>query len=200
MGLLSKGFLAIIAPPWETHTTSDKGEFMARKKNKPVAPLVGVVMGSHNDLDTMRRCVEQLEAFGIPCEVRVISAHRSPDAAHEYAASAARRGLRVIVAGAGMSAGLPGVLASKSILPVIGVPVSSGPLAGVDAFVSTLQMPPGVAVGCMSIGPAGATNAALLAAAILATSDAALARKLLDYKKSQAQAVAQKDAEVRTML
>ncbi len=167
------------------------------KKNKPV---VGVVLGSHSDLETMRRCVEQLASFGIAHEVRVISAHRSPDASHEYAASAVRRGLKVIIAGAGMSATLAGVLASKTHLPVIGVPVSSGPLAGVDAFVSTLQMPPGVPVGCMSIGAAGATNAALFAAEILAISDAKLAKKLVEFKKSQAQAVAQKDAEVRTMV
>jgi phosphoribosylaminoimidazole carboxylase PurE protein len=170
---------------------------MARKKSKP---LVGVVLGSHNDLETMRRCVEQLEAFGIPYELRVISAHRSPDVAHEYAATAVRRGLKVIIAGAGMSATLAGVLASKTHLPVIGVPVSSGPLAGVDAFVSTIQMPPGVPVGCMSIGAAGASNAGIYAAEMLAITDGALAKKLVDFKKSQAEVVAQRDAEVRTML
>jgi phosphoribosylaminoimidazole carboxylase PurE protein len=163
-------------------------------------PVVGVVLGSHTDLETMRRCVDQLEQFGIPYELRVISAHRSPDAAHHYAATAARRGLKVIIAAAGMSATLGGVLASKTHLPVVGVPVSSGPLAGVDAFVSTLQMPPGVPVGCMSIGSTGAANAAIYAAEILATSDDRLVKKLAAFKKAQAEAVAQKDAEVRTML
>ncbi|MCJ7544925.1 MAG: 5-(carboxyamino)imidazole ribonucleotide mutase [Phycisphaerae bacterium] len=160
-------------------------------------PLVAVVMGSDSDVETMRRCADQLATFGIACEMRVLSAHRTPQAAQEYAASAAQRGLKVIVAGAGMSAALAGAIAASTTLPVIGVPIPSGPLGGVDAAVSTLQMPPGVPVACMSIGPAGATNAALLAAEILALSDADLAQKLREFKQLQAQAVMQKDAALR---
>ena len=160
-------------------------------------PLVAVVMGSDSDVETMRRCADQLATFGIACEMRVLSAHRTPQAAQEYAASAAQRGLKVIIAGAGMSAALAGAIAASTTLPVIGVPIPSGPLGGVDAAVSTLQMPPGVPVACMSIGPAGATNAAILAAEILALSDADLAQKLREFKQSQAQAVTQKDAALR---
>lgn len=162
-----------------------------------LSPLVGIVMGSDSDAETMRRCADQLAQFGIPCETRILSAHRTPQAAHEYAASAAQRGLKVIVAGAGMSAALAGALAAATTLPVIGVPVSSGPLAGVDAMVSTLQMPPGVPVACMSIGPAGAANAAIFAAEILALADPALADKLRQFKQDQAAAVMKKDASLR---
>jgi len=161
-------------------------------------PIVGVVVGSDSDLEIMQRCTEQLEAFGIGYELRVISAHRTPDVAHEYAAMAAKRGLKVIVAAAGMSAALSGVLASKTTLPVIGVPINSGPLNGVDAVLSIIQMPPGVPVGCMSIGAAGATNAAIYAAQILAVSDEALAARLRQFKDDQAKKVLQKDAALRS--
>ena len=160
-------------------------------------PIVGVVMGSDSDLECMRRCIDQLKALGIACEVRVISAHRTPDAAHEYSATAADRGLKVIIAAAGMSAALSGVLASKTTLPVIGVPMAAGPLVGVDAALSTMQMPPGVPVACMSIGGAGATNAAIFAAEILAVADADLSARLAQFKTDQAQKVAQKDAAVQ---
>jgi phosphoribosylaminoimidazole carboxylase PurE protein len=160
-------------------------------------PLVGVVMGSDSDLATMQKCVDQLASFGIACEVRIISAHRTPEAAHEYAATAVDRGLKVVIAAAGMSAALAGVLAAKTTLPVIGVPMDSGPLKGIDAALSTMQMPPGVPVGCMSMGSAGATNAAIFAAQILAISDAALAAKLADFKKDQARKVMVKDAELQ---
>jgi phosphoribosylaminoimidazole carboxylase PurE protein len=113
-------------------------------------PVVGIVMGSDSDMEVMQRCMEQLESLEIPFEVRIISAHRTPDVAHEYGAMAAKRGLKVLIAAAGMSAALGGVLASKSTLPVIGVPVNSGPLNGIDAALSTMQMPPGVPVACMS--------------------------------------------------
>ncbi len=159
-------------------------------------PMVGVVMGSKSDMEVMQRCMKLLEQFGIAYEVRVISAHRTPDEAHEYAAAAIERGLRVIIAAAGMSAALSGVLAAKTTLPVIGVPVNSGPLEGVDAAVSTLQMPPGVPVACMSIGAAGATNAAIYAAEILALSDSELAARLAEFKKQQAQKVRQSDADI----
>ena len=168
---------------------------MAKKK-----PIVGVVMGSDSDLETMKRCLKQLDEFGIACEVRIISAHRTPETAHEYAATAIQRGLKVIIAAAGMSAALGGVLAASTTLPVIGVPMASGPLAGVDAALSTMQMPPGVPVACMSIGGAGATNAAIYAAEILGVSDEKLAGKLLRFKKSQARKVARKDAALRKSL
>jgi phosphoribosylaminoimidazole carboxylase PurE protein len=161
------------------------------------SPVVGIVMGSDSDLDVMRRCAAQLGEFGIACEMRVISAHRTPEAAHRYARCAAGRGLKAIVAGAGMSAALAGVLAANTTLPVIGVPIESGSLKGLDALLSTSQMPPGVPVACMAIGAAGATNAAILAARMLAMSDAEIASRLRRFKRGQAKKVARKDAELR---
>jgi phosphoribosylaminoimidazole carboxylase PurE protein len=161
-------------------------------------PLVGIVIGSDSDLEVMQRCARQLQEFGIACELRVISAHRTPGAAHRYAREAAERGLKVLVAGAGMSAALAGVLAANTTLPVIGVPIESGSLKGLDALLSTSQMPPGVPVACMAIGAAGATNAGVLAAEVLALSDATLARRIRRFKKDQARKVAKKDAALRT--
>jgi 5-(carboxyamino)imidazole ribonucleotide mutase len=161
---------------------------------------IGVVMGSDSDFETMRRCLRQLDEFEIGYEVRVISAHRTPDAAHEYAATAVDRGLKAIIAAAGMSAALAGVMASKTTLPVIGVPMAGGPLNGVDAALSTLQMPPGVPVGSMALGAAGATNAAIYAAQILALSDADLANKLVAFKADQAEKVAKKDKDLQAKL
>ena len=158
-------------------------------------PIVGVVMGSDSDLPVMKKCLAQLEAFGIAYEVRVISAHRTPDTAHEYSSTASSRGLRVIIAAAGMSAALSGVLAANTTLPIIGVPMCSGPLAGIDAALSTMQMPPGVPVGCMSIG--GAANAAIYAAQILAGGDPELTKRLEQFKGDQAKKGAEKDAAVR---
>mgnify|MGYP006298031589 CR=1 FL=1 len=163
-------------------------------------PLVGIVMGSDSDLETMRRCMKQLDEFGVPYEVRVISAHRTPETAHEYTKTASERGLRVIIAAAGMSAALSGVLAARTTLPVVGVPMSAGPLVGVDAALSIMQMPPGIPVGTMSIGSAGATNAAIYAAQILALGDDRLAARLADYKKEMAGKVAEKDAAVQEKL
>ncbi len=160
-------------------------------------PVVGVVVGSESDLETMARCFEHLEKFGIAHEVRIISAHRTPDMAHEYAATAIERGLKVIIAAAGMSAALGGVLAANTTLPVIGVPIDSGPLNGVDAALSTMQMPAGVPVACMSIGKHGAANAAIYAANILALSDAELAGRLVEFKQELAEKVRRSDAEVR---
>ena len=168
---------------------------MAKKK-----PTVGVVMGSDSDLETMKRCLKQLDEFGIDYEVRIISAHRTPDTAHQYAATAIQRGLKVIIAAAGMSAALGGVLAASTTLPVVGVPMASGPLVGVDAALSTMQMPPGIPVACMAIGGAGATNAAIYAAKILAVSDKKLAGKLSRFKKAQAKKVAKKDADLQDSL
>lgn len=159
-------------------------------------PIVGVVMGSDSDLEAMKKCMDQLKAFGIAFEVRIISAHRTPQVAHEYSTTAAARGLKVIIAAAGMSAALAGVLAASSALPVIGVPMAGGLLGGLDAALSTMQMPPGVPVAAMAVGPAGATNAAILAAQILALSDSALAGKLQQFKKDQADKIAKKDAQM----
>jgi 5-(carboxyamino)imidazole ribonucleotide mutase len=134
------------------------------------SPLVGVIMGSKSDWETMRHAVEMLERLGVPHEVRVVSAHRTPDLLFEYAASAEGRGLEAIIAGAGGAAHLPGMTAAKTSLPVLGVPVESRTLKGIDSLLSIVQMPAGVPVGTLAIGRAGATNAAILAAAILGNS------------------------------
>jgi len=169
---------------------------MTRKENTEMtAPAVGIVMGSDSDLETMKKCAEQLKAFGVTCEMRIISAHRTPVVAHEYATSAAGRGVKVIIAAAGMSAALSGVLAANTTLPVIGVPMASGPLSGVDAALSTMQMPPGVPVACMAVN--GAVNAAIFAAQILATSDRTLAARLEQFKKDQADKVIEKDRAIQ---
>ena len=160
-------------------------------------PVVGVVMGSESDMEIMQRCCDQLEKFGIAYEVRIISAHRTPDVAHEYSATAADRGLKVIIAAAGLSAALPGILAANTNLPIIGVPIDSGPLRGVDSALSIMQMPPGVPVACMAIGKAGATNSAVYAAELLALVDSRLADELKGHKVSQAKKVAEKDASIR---
>jgi len=149
------------------------------------APQVGVIMGSRSDWDTLRHASDTLKALGIAHECRVVSAHRTPDLLFEYAAAAAGRGLRVIIAGAGGAAHLPGMTAAKTRLPVLGVPVQSRVLLGVDSLLSMVQMPRGVPVGTLAIGEAGAVNAALLAAAILALTDAALATRLDDYRARQ---------------
>ena len=156
--------------------------------------LVGVVMGSDSDLAVMQQCIDQLKDFGIACEVRIISAHRTPDIAHQYSSTAASRGLKVIIAAAGMSAALAGVMAAGTTLPVIGVPMESGPLKGIDAALSTMQMPPGIPVGAMAIN--GAVNAAVYAAQILATSDTELVTKLQEFKNTQAHKVFQKDQQL----
>ena len=152
-------------------------------------PLVGVIMGSRSDCETMRHTAETLDGLGIPFEQRVVSAHRTPDLLFDYAASAESRGLRVLVAGAGGAAHLPGMAASKTTLPVLGVPVESKALSGMDSLLSIVQMPAGVPVGTLAIGRAGAVNAALLAAAILAGSDPALADRLRRFRDAQTQAV-----------
>jgi 5-(carboxyamino)imidazole ribonucleotide mutase len=146
---------------------------------------VGIIMGSRSDWETMRPASETLEALGVSCEVRVVSAHRTPDLLFDYAASAAQRGLKVIIAGAGGAAHLPGMAAAKTRLPVLGVPVRSKALSGMDSLLSIAQMPAGIPVGCMAIGRPGAVNAALLAAAILANNDPAVASALDDYRQQQ---------------
>ncbi len=150
---------------------------------------IGIVMGSASDWETMRAAAETLDEFGIPHEVRVVSAHRTPDLLFEYAASAVSRGLKLIIAGAGGSAHLPGMIAAKTPLPVLGVPVRSAALAGMDSLLSIVQMPRGVPVGTLAIGPAGAANAALLAVAMLATTRPELREKLEAYRARQTQSV-----------
>ena len=148
-------------------------------------PLIGVVMGSSSDWDTMQHAVQILQQFGIPHEARVVSAHRMPDDMFEYAQTAAGRGLQAIIAGAGGAAHLPGMLASKTVVPVLGVPVQTKALSGVDSLHSIVQMPKGVPVGTFAIGQAGAANAALFAVAMLAHHDAALRSKLEAFRAEQ---------------
>lgn len=146
---------------------------------------VGIIMGSQSDWETMRHTSETLDALGVICEVKVVSAHRTPDLLFEYAETAVDRGLKVIIAGAGGAAHLPGMTASKTRLPVLGVPIQSKALSGMDSLLSIAQMPAGVPVGSMAIGRAGAINAALLAAAILANSNADIAASLDKFRKKQ---------------
>jgi 5-(carboxyamino)imidazole ribonucleotide mutase len=152
---------------------------------------VGIVMGSQSDWPTMRAAAEVLEALEVPHEVRIVSAHRTPDRMFAYAEAAAGRGLRAIIAGAGGAAHLPGMLAAKTRLPVLGVPVESRALSGLDSLLSIVQMPKGVPVGTLAIGPGGAANAALLAAAFIATTDEALAGRLDAWRRAQTEAVAE---------
>lgn len=152
--------------------------------------LVGVIMGSQSDWATMRHAAETLEALAVPHEVRIVSAHRTPDRLAGYARAARGRGLRVIIAGAGGAAHLPGMCAAFTPLPVLGVPVESAALKGMDSLLSIVQMPAGVPVGTLAIGRAGAVNAALLAAAILAGTDPVLAERLDAYRAAQTEAVA----------
>ena len=154
-------------------------------------PLVGIIMGSRSDWSTMRHAAEMLGSLGVAHEVRVVSAHRTPQRLFDYAGSAAERGLKVIVAGAGGAAHLPGMAASMTALPVLGVPVESQALKGMDSLLSIVQMPAGVPVGTLAIGRAGAVNAALLAAAILALADAELGERLQAWRTAQTEAVAQ---------
>lgn len=157
--------------------------------NDPKAPVVGVVMGSRSDWETLRHASEVLDELGIPHESRVVSAHRTPDRLFAYAREAEGRGLQILIAGAGGAAHLPGMLAALTILPVLGVPVESKVLRGVDSLLSIVQMPRGVPVGTLAIGPPGAANAALLAAAILARTDPAIREALATYRKRQTASV-----------
>jgi 5-(carboxyamino)imidazole ribonucleotide mutase len=154
-----------------------------------VKPLVGIIMGSTSDWETLEPAAEMLERLGIPFETRVVSAHRTPDLLFEYAGSARSRGLQVIIAGAGGAAHLPGMTAAKTSLPVLGVPVQSKTLNGLDSLLSIVQMPAGVPVGTLAIGAAGATNAALLAAAIVANGDPQVRASLEAFRAEQTQKV-----------
>src|SRR5213078_4433846 len=156
---------------------------------KSSAPLVAVIMGSASDWETMRRSVELLDELGVPNESHVLSAHRSPDATADFARKAADRGLRVIIAGAGAAAHLAGAIAGYTWLPVLGVPIQSSALQGLDSLLSIAQMPGGVPVGALAIGAPGAKNAALLAASILALSDSKIRKKLEAFREKQTKAV-----------
>jgi len=153
-------------------------------------PLVGIIMGSTSDWDTMQGAADVLTELGVAHETKVVSAHRTPDRLYEYATQAAARGLKVVIAGAGGAAHLPGMAAAMTHLPVLGVPVQSKALKGQDSLLSIVQMPAGIPVGCLAIGKAGAINAGLLAAAILATGDAALSQRLQAWRQRQTDAVA----------
>ncbi|HEX9618654.1 MAG TPA: 5-(carboxyamino)imidazole ribonucleotide mutase [Polyangiaceae bacterium] len=159
------------------------------KAQSAPSPLVGIIMGSTSDWDTMRHAAEALEELEVPHEVKVVSAHRTPDEMFDYAAGAESRGLHVIIAGAGGAAHLPGMVASKTLLPVLGVPVQSKALNGLDSLMSIVQMPAGIPVGTLAIGPAGATNAALLAAAMLAAERPTLRAALSKYRNARRQQV-----------
>lgn len=152
-------------------------------------PLVGLIMGSKSDWETMQHAAQTLTTLGVPHDIRIVSAHRTPDLLFDYAANAEARGLRVIIAGAGGAAHLPGMAAAKTHLPVLGVPVESKALKGMDSLLSMVQMPAGVPVGTLAIGRAGAVNAALLAAAILAPQFPDIRQKLLEFRQAQTQAV-----------
>jgi 5-(carboxyamino)imidazole ribonucleotide mutase len=153
-------------------------------------PPVGIIMGSQSDWPTMRLAADVLEALEIPFEKRIVSAHRTPERMYDYARTAAERGLKVIIAGAGGAAHLPGMVASLTCLPVLGVPVESRTLKGLDSLYSIVQMPAGVPVGTLAIGAAGATNAGLLAAQIVALGDPQLAARLADWRRQRTEAVA----------
>lgn len=158
--------------------------------------LVGIVMGSESDLTTMINAQKILQEFGVESEIKILSAHRTPDLAVDYAKTAKDRGLKIIIAGAGMANHLAGVMAAHTILPVIGVPLDSSPLSGFDALLSTVQMPPGIPVACMAIGQAGSKNAAYLALHILALSNSGIEKKLEDFRKKHLEKIIKKNEEL----
>jgi 5-(carboxyamino)imidazole ribonucleotide mutase len=155
------------------------------------SPVVGIIMGSRSDWPTLQKAAEILGELGVPYETRVVSAHRTPDRLVSYAKSARERGLRIIIAGAGGAAHLPGMVASMTSLPVLGVPVKSSALSGLDSLLSIVQMPKGIPVGTLAIGEAGAANAGILAASMLANNDAALLKKLDAFRQAQTDAVSE---------
>lgn len=155
------------------------------------APLVGIIMGSKSDWEAMKNAVDMLDTLGIAYETNALSAHRNPDQVNEYASTARDRGLKVIIAGAGMAAALPGVVAALTPLPVLGVPMETKVMGGMDSLLSMAQMPGGIPVGTLAVGKAGAKNAALLAAAILALNDTTIAKKLDEFRKQQNETIAE---------
>jgi 5-(carboxyamino)imidazole ribonucleotide mutase len=164
------------------------------KANK-AAPLVAIVMGSQSDWATMRHAAERLDELGVPYEAKIVSAHRTPDRLAAFAKGARDAGYKVVIAGAGGAAHLPGMVAAMTTLPVLGVPIETGALKGQDSLLSIVQMPAGIPVGTLAIGKPGAVNAGLLAASILATGDAALAKRLAAWRKAQTDAVAERPAD-----
>lgn len=170
------------------------------KKNARTKPVVSVVMGSNSDWPVVQHAVNTLNDFGVACDVKVMSAHRTPDTAAEYAKSAASRGIKVIIASAGMAAHLGGVLAAHTVLPVIGVPMKGGAMDGLDSLLSTVQMPAGIPVATVALGRSGAVNAAILAVQILALSDPGLKRKLQSHKRTMQKKVEQANAELQQEL
>lgn len=163
-------------------------------------PKIGILMGSDSDWPAMKGCADMLQQFGVSYEVRILSAHRTPDDTTDYAKAARERGLQIIIAAAGMAAHLAGAVAAQTTLPIIGVPMASGYLQGVDALLSTVQMPPGIPVATVGIGAAGARNAALLAVQILSLKDKNLAKKLADHKTKLAQAAQEKNKKLQDEL
>ena len=159
------------------------------------SPLVGIIIGSQSDLDVMRNASETLDDLGIANEIKILSAHRNPEQVNEYAATARQRGLKVIIAGAGMAAALPGVVAAQTPLPVLGVPMETRVMGGMDSLLSMAQMPGGIPVGTLAIGKTGAKNAALLAVAILALSDEGVAGRLDAFRNKQNQAIVEVPAK-----
>ena len=172
-----------------SHTPTPSPALPAASSVAAQPPLVGIVMGSRSDWATLERAAVVLQEFGVAHECEIVSAHRTPDKLADYAATAQGRGLQVIIAGAGGAAHLPGMMAAQTLLPVFGVPVESAVLRGVDSLLSIVQMPAGIPVGTLAIGPAGAANAALLAIAVLALRDPGLAEKLRIYRAEQTQRV-----------
>ena len=162
--------------------------------------MVGILMGSDTDLPVMSEAAKTLEKFGVPFEMHVMSAHRTPQKAHEYATSAASRGIRVLIVGAGAAAHLAGVIAANTTLPVIGVPLATSALNGLDALLATVQMPGGIPVATMAIDKAGATNAAVFAAEILGLSDAQIAQRLVEHKKDLVRGVEEKNTRLQEQL
>jgi 5-(carboxyamino)imidazole ribonucleotide mutase len=163
-------------------------------------PFVAILMGSDSDLPTMQTTLDTLKQLQVPCEMKITSAHRTPDATHDYVKTAEARGCAVFIAAAGLAAHLAGVVASLTLRPVIGVPMAGGPLNGQDSLLSTVMMPGGIPVATVAIGKAGAKNAAYLAAQILAVSDAELAKRLKDEREANARAIQDKDAELQQQL
>ena len=159
--------------------------------------IIAVIMGSDSDMPVMKACIDKLKDFGIDPVVRIISAHRTPDIAADFADNAAKNGIKVIIAAAGMAAHLAGAIAARTTLPIIGVPLAADQSpAGIDALLSTVQMPPGIPVASMAIGKAGAINAAIFAVQILALADEKIAAKLVDFRKAQSQKVIEKDSAI----
>lgn len=171
---------------------------MTASESRP--PLVGILMGSDTDYPVMSETAKTLEKFGIGYEIEVVSAHRTPARAHEYAMTAAGRGLKILIAAAGAAAHLAGVMAANTTLPVIGVPMGTSSLNGLDALLSTVQMPGGIPVATMAIDKAGAVNAAIFAAQILALSDGNIARKIVTHKEDLAKSVAEKNARLKQQI